>query len=247
LRSGLDATANRLAVLAGQNPGELHELLAAPRPIPVTPPAVAVGMPAEALRRRPDIRRAERELAAQTARVGVAVSDLYPRFRLVGSIGLESLETSDFFSSSSQLWSFGPGVTWNIFNAGAVRNNITVQSELQEQYVLAYEAAVLGALEEVENSLTTYAEEHVRREQLSNAVDSAQRAKLLAEDRYKAGLVDFINVLNAQRSLLSFQDQLVQSNSAVTSNLIKIYKALGGGWNAIQSLRSENITRHPHK
>lgn len=236
LRTGLEAAQNRLALLSGQPPGAVHEQLSEHRPIPVTPAAVAVGVPADTLRRRPDIRRAERELAAQTARIGVATADLYPKFRLAGSIGLESLESADFFESASRFWGIGPSFAWNIFDAGAIRHNIEVQSALQEQYLIAYEAAVLRALEEVENTLTAYAEEQLRRERLLDAVDAAKRAEELSQDQYKAGLVDFSNVLDAQRSLLSFEDQLAQSDGTVTSNLISLYKALGGGWQPIESL-----------
>jgi multidrug efflux system outer membrane protein len=232
LRSRLEAAKNRLAVLIGKVPGGLHELLAENRPIPVVPPTVAVGVPAETLRRRPDIRRAERNLAAQTARIGVATADLYPKFRLAGSIGLESLKSSELFKSASETWGIVPGVSWNIFDAGAIRQNIEVQSAIQEQFLLAYEAAILGALEEVENGLTAYAEEQLRRQRLLAAVDAARQAEKLASQEYFAGLVDFTNVLDAQRSLLSFEEQLAISDGAVTSDLVRLYKALGGGWNS---------------
>ncbi|MCK9293594.1 MAG: efflux transporter outer membrane subunit [Desulfobulbaceae bacterium] len=232
LRSGLEEAKNRLAVLTGQAPGGVHELLAQTQPIPVIPPTVAVGVPAETLRQRPDIRRAERTLAAQTARIGVATADLYPKFRLTGSIGLESLKSAELFKSASEAWNIGPSVSWNIFDAGAIRQNIEVQSAIGEQYLLAYEAAVLGALEEVENALTAYAEEQLRRERLVAAVDAARQAENLAAIKYDAGLVDFTTVLDAQRSLLSFEDQLAQSDGTVTSNLIRLYKALGGGWSS---------------
>jgi len=232
LRSSLEEAKNRLAVLTGQIPGGVHELLAETKPIPVIPPTVAVGVPAETLRQRPDIRMAERNLAAQTARIGVSTADLYPKFRLAGSIGLESLKSADLFKSASEAWSIGPSVSWNIFDAGAIRQNIEVQFAIQEQYLLAYEAAVLGALEEVENALTAYAEEQLRRERLLDAVDAARQAEALAANQYNAGLVDFTTVLDAQRSLLSFQDQLAESDGTVTSNLIRLYKALGGGWSS---------------
>jgi len=230
LRTGLEQAKNRLAVLTGQPPGAVHAVLARERPVPVTPPTVAVGVPAETVRRRPDIRRAERELAAQTARIGVAVADLYPKFRLTGSIGLESIRSDDLFQAASRVWRIGPSISWNIFDAGAIRRNIEVQSVRQEQYLIAYELTVLSALEEVENTLTAYVEEHLRRERLSDAVNAARRAVELSQDRYKAGLVGFSNVLDAQRSLLSFQDQLAQSDGTATSNLVRLYKALGGGW-----------------
>lgn len=230
LRSGLEAAKNRLAVLTGQIPGSLHELLQDRQPIPVPPIEVAVGVPAETLRRRTDVRSAERQLAAQSARIGVATADLYPKFRLMGSIGLEALHTDDFFDKSSRFWSLGPSVSWRIFDAGAIRRNIDIQSALQEQYLAIYEKTILSALEEVENALTAYAEEQVRRDHLKDAVTAAQRAADLAHDRYTAGVVDFSNVLDAQRSLLSFQDALAQSEGLVTTNLIVLYKALGGGW-----------------
>ena len=230
LQIGLEATKNRLAVLLGEKPGAIHQELADKRPIPELPVTVAVGVPAETLRHRPDIRRAERNLAAQTARIGVATADLYPKFRLLGSIGLESISTGDLLTSASRTWSFGSGVSWNIFDAGAIRQNIKVQSALQEQALIQYEAAVLSALEEVENVLTAYAKEQLRRESLIAAAAAAQTAYNLARDQYNAGLVDFSDVLSAQISLQYLQDELAQSDGAVISNLVRLYKALGGGW-----------------
>jgi multidrug efflux system outer membrane protein len=230
LQTGLEAAKNRLAVLLGEKPGAVHGELAERKPIPIPPVTVAVGVPAEAMRRRPDIRRAERNLAAQTARIGVATADLYPKFRLMGTIGLESVSTGNFLSADSRTWSTSPGVSWNIFHGGAIRQNIKVQSARQEQSLIQYESAVLNAQEEVENVLVAYAKEQRRMKSLAAATSAAQSAVQLAQDQYKVGLVDFSNVLDAQRSLLSFQDQLAQSNGAVTSNLIRLYKALGGGW-----------------
>ncbi|MFH1216882.1 MAG: efflux transporter outer membrane subunit [Pseudomonadota bacterium] len=232
LRSSLEAAKNRLAVLVGQTPGGVHGLLSETRPIPVIPPTVAVGVPAETLRQRPDIRRAERNLAAQTARIGVATADLYPKFRLAGSIGLESLKSADLFQSVSQTWNIGPSLSWNIFDAGAIRQNIEVQSAIGEQSLLAYESAILGALEEVENGLIAYAEEQLRRERLIAAADAARQAEELALNQYNAGIVAFTTVLDTQRSRLSFEDQLAQSDGTVTTNLIRLYKALGGGWSS---------------
>jgi len=233
LRSGLEEAKNRMAILTGKTPGSVNKQLEEPLPIPVIPPTVAVGVPAEALRQRPDIRLAERNLAAQTARIGVATADLYPKFRLSGSIGLESLATSDLFNSGSDFWNFGSGVSWNIFDAGAIRNNIKVQTAIQEQFMLAYESSVLAALEEVENALVQFAEEQLRYKRLAAAVKAARIAEELAGQEYTAGLTDFTTVLDAQRSLLSFDDQLARSEGTVTSNLIQLYKALGGGWNSL--------------
>lgn len=233
LRTGLEEAMNRIAVLLGEQPGKLHEKLEKGEPIPVTPLNVAVGVPADLLRRRPDVRRAERQLAAQTARVGVATADLYPKFTLSGSIGLEALSLSNLSSSGTWTLTGGPKITWAIFKAGAIRQNIEVQSALQEQYLIAYEAAVLSALEEVENALVAYAEEQQRRQSLKEATEAAQKAVELAQHKFQAGLTDFSNVLEAQRSLLSFQDQFVQSEGTVTSNLVRLYKALGGGWTSM--------------
>ncbi|MCD4763927.1 MAG: efflux transporter outer membrane subunit, partial [Desulfobacterales bacterium] len=245
LQTGLAAAKNRLAVLLGKKPGEVHQELAEKKPIPMLPVTVAVGIPAETLRHRPDIRRAERNLAAQTARIGVATADLYPKFRLMGTIGLESISTGDFLESASRTWSIGPGISWNIFHGGAIRQNIKVRSALQEQALIQYESAVLKALEEVENVLVAYAKEQRRRESLAKATNAANRAVLLARDQYQAGLVDFNNVLIAQRSLLSFQNELAQSEGAVVSNLVRLYKALGGGWKYMEPAadRSDNLTK----
>jgi NodT family efflux transporter outer membrane factor (OMF) lipoprotein len=230
LEIGLEAAKNRVAVLLGENPGALHRELETIKPIPVPPMTVAVGVPAETLRNRPDIRRAERNLAAQTAQIGVATADLYPKLQLFGTIGLESVSSKDFLEWSSRTWSFIPNISWNIFDAGAIRQNIKVQTARQEQALILYESAVLNAQEEVENILVAFAKEQRRRESLFKATEAARQADLLARDRYQAGLVDFSNVLITQLALLSFQDELVQSDGAVTTNMVRLYKALGGGW-----------------
>lgn len=240
LRSGLEAAKNRLAVLLGEQPGAVHAQLAERRPIPLTPLEVAVGVPADALRRRPDVRRAERSLAAQTARIGVATAELYPKFRLAGGIGLESVAGGEWLEYGSRTWRLGPGVSWNVFDAGAIRRNIEVQSALQEQALFRYEAVLLSALEEVENALVAYAEEQFRREALKRATEAADKAVQLAQDQYKAGLVDFSDVLVAQRSLLNLEDELAISEGTVTGNLVRLYKALGGGW---QPMAAEDVAQ----
>jgi len=232
LRTGLREAMNRLAVLLGEEPGNLHAELEKPQAIPVPPAEVAVGVPADMIRRRPDVRRAERELAAQTARVGVATANLYPQLTLNGSIGLETLSLREPSSAWTRTISGGPRISWAIFDP-AVRPSIEVQSALQEQALIQYKAAVLDSLEEVENALVAYAQEQRRRDNLRQATEAAQAAAELAQYKYQAGLTDFSNVLEAQRSLLSFQDQLHQSDGTVTSNLIRLYKALGGGWTSL--------------
>jgi NodT family efflux transporter outer membrane factor (OMF) lipoprotein len=200
----------------------------------MTPIETAVGVPADVLRRRPDVRRAERQLAAETARIGVATAELYPKLSLSGSIGLESTSLASLFTGGSQVFGIGPSFRWNLFNAGQVRQEIAVQTAIQEEALLSYETGVLEALEEVENAITAYTNEQVRRQSLLNAAAAADRSVKLAEDRYRSGLTDFLLVLDAQRSLLTLQDQLTESEGEITSNLIRLYKALGGGWTALE-------------
>lgn len=233
LQTGLAQARNRLAVLLGQAPGALAGELTEARAIPSARPELAVGVPAEVLRRRPDVRRAERRLAAQTAQVGVATAARYPTFTLLGSIGLEALAPGSLLLSEATSSLIGGRVNWTLFDAGRIRQNIDVQTALQEQALIGYEAAVLGALQEVEDVLVAYAEEQARRESLQQATQAAKAAADLASQQYAAGLIDFQAVLDAQRSLLSLQDQLATSEGEVTSNLIRLYKALGGGWTSL--------------
>lgn len=230
LQTGLEIAKNRLAILLGEPPGAVHQDLATLKAIPQIPVSVVIGIPAETLRQRPDIRRAEREVAVQTALIGVAVSDLYPKFRLSGTLGLESLFSSDLFESASRTWGIGPAVTWNVFDAGKVRQNIEIQTARQEQAFIAYQSSVLNAQEEIENALVAFAKEQLRQQSLSKAAWAAKQADLISRDKYQAGLVDFNDVLDAQRSLFVFEDELAQSNALVAANLIQLYKALGGGW-----------------
>lgn len=230
LEAALEASKNRLAVLTGRPPGAVHALLARPQKIPEAPQLTAYGIPANFLRRRPDIRKAERELAAQTERIGAATADLYPRFALSGAIGFESADSGDLFTASSRFWRIGPGVSWKVFDAGAIRRNIDIQTAIQEQYLIAYEQTVLAALEEVKNAMTSYAQDQLKQESLVRALDAAQRAEELAREYYLSGMADFSEVLEAQRSALSFETQLAETKGAVAANLIRLYKALGGGW-----------------
>jgi NodT family efflux transporter outer membrane factor (OMF) lipoprotein len=233
LEASLEKAKNRLAVLLGEKPGAIHQELAEAKPIPVLPVTVAVGIPAETLRHRPDIRRAERNLAAQTARIGVATADLYPRFALFGTVGLESISSGDLWEWASRTWNIGPSVSWKIFHAGAIHQNIKAQTARQRQALIQYESTVLNAQEEVEDALVAYAKEQRRGKSLKAAVTAARRAYELSWDRYQAGLVGFTNVLDATRSLQSFQDELASSEGTATLNLISLYKALGGGWNSL--------------
>jgi NodT family efflux transporter outer membrane factor (OMF) lipoprotein len=230
LRAGQTAAFNRLAVLLGETPGSLHDELAARSDIPVPPESVTVGLPAELLRQRPDVRRAERSLAAQTARIGVQTAELYPRFSLTGFLALESTEGGDLFSTSSGTWGFGLPIRWNIFQGGRIRAAIKAEEARTEQALLFYENAILRALEEVENAMVAYHQEGLRRDKLAEAVEASQQSVELVRTQYMAGLTNFQNVLDTQRSLFNQQDQLASSEGILVQNLVALYKSLGGGW-----------------
>jgi NodT family efflux transporter outer membrane factor (OMF) lipoprotein len=233
LETRFKEAAHRLGVLLGQPPGALLAELSREAPIPDAPPAVPVGLPSELLRRRPDIQQAERELAGANARIGMAVADLYPRFSLTGDAGLQSVSAGDWFSAGSRFWSVGPTVQWKIFDAGRIRANIKVQNAREEQALAHYEQTVLASFEDVENALTAYAREQTRRQSLADAAQANQQALEMANQLYRNGVVDFLRVLESQRSLFDSQDALVQSESTVVLNLIKLYNALGGGWETL--------------
>jgi outer membrane protein TolC len=169
-------------------------------------------------------------LAAATAQIGVATADLFPKFSLTGDIGLESVSTSDFFTSGSRFFSAGPTVQWRIFDAGRIRSNIRVQNARQEQALATYEKTVLTSFEDVENTLVAYAKDQDRNVSLNEAVKTSQNSLGISRRLYVDGLTSFINVLDAERSLYQSQDDLAQSDQAVTEDLIALYKALGGGW-----------------
>lgn len=220
----------RMGLLLGQPPGALLDELSNAAPIPAAPPAVPVGLPSNLLLRRPDVQQAERQLAAATARVGAAASDLYPKFSLTGDVGLQSVSTADWFSAGSRYWTAGPTVQWRIFDAGRIRANIRVQNARVDQALAAYEQSMLGAFTDVETALTAYAKEQTRRQSLARAAQANENAVSLAGDLYRHGLADFLRVLESQRSLYQSQDALIESDRAVSSDLIALYKALGGGW-----------------
>jgi len=229
LQTNLVQAMNRLSVLTGDPPGSLEASLAQRKPIPVAPLEIAAGVPADVLRRRPDIRTAERRLAAQTAEVGVATAALYPSLSLSGSITLQALTASDV-PNGFRTDRLGLSLNLPIFRGGALRQNLHAQNALVDQALAAYEATVLAAYEEVENALTASTNEHLRRDALQLGVESARRASDLALTQYNSGLVDFQTVLNADRQLITLEDSLAVSDGEVTANLVRLYKALGGGW-----------------
>jgi multidrug efflux system outer membrane protein len=230
LESALKQAAYSLDLLLGLSPGALWNDLANETTIPSLPPEVLVGLPSDLLRRRPDIRFAERQLAASTAQIGAAMADLFPKFSLTGAAGLQSISASDWFTGRSRYWSIGPTISWPIFDAGRIRANIEVRNAQQEQSLTQYEKTVLAAFGDVEKSLVNYSREQARQQALTNAVASNRRAVEMANELYVRGLNDFLNVLDTQRSLYATENDLAQSEAAMASNLVALYKALGGGW-----------------
>jgi len=230
LENSLKQSAYSLDVLLGLEPGALWGELSSDAPIPKLPPEVLVGLPSELLRRRPDIRRAERQLAAATAEVGAATADLFPKFSLTGIFNLQSVSASDWFTGRSRFWSVGPTIRWPVFDAGRIRANIEVRNAQQEQALRQYEKAILTGLEDVEKSLVSYVKEQARNRSLVDAVAANRRAVQLVNELYTRGLVDFLNVLITQRALYNTESDLAQSNALMASNLVALYKALGGGW-----------------
>jgi outer membrane protein, multidrug efflux system len=239
LQGQLGQSIHAVAILLGRPPAELDAELGATAAIPEAPVDAAIGVPADALRRRPDVRSAERLLAAQFAQVNAARADLYPSFRLAGSIGLESFSFVKWLVPGAAVASGGPSVSTRLFNRRQLRENVVIQSERQQQAALTYESRVLAALQEVEDTLVALAQEQVRRGHLTSAADAAEQASDLSLQLYTAGLRDFRDVLDSQRALLSLQDSLATSSGQLSTYLIRLYKALGGGWSATTLLPEE--------
>jgi NodT family efflux transporter outer membrane factor (OMF) lipoprotein len=234
-------TIYNISLLLGQQPQALVSQLAPSAQIPSVPAEVPVGLPSQLLRRRPDIRRAEASLHAATAQVGVAIADLFPRFSLTGSISSSGGQFQNVWNWNNAFWSIGPSVSWPIFSAGSIRANIRVQNEVQAQAATTYEQTVLTALNEVESALVAYAREQQHRTALEQAVTANRRAVQLSQQLYQQGQTDFLNVLTAQRSLLGAEDALVQSNRTVATDLVALYKALGGGWQSTEQATTQPI------
>lgn len=220
----------RLCFLLGRTPGDLDELLGNQVGIPTPPADVAIGVPAELMRRRPDVRRAEREAAAQSARIGVAESALYPHFTLNGSIGYAAENASDLFSGGAVAGSFGPAFRWDILNYGRIINAVRVQDARFEQLVVSYQNTVLRAASEVEIAATAYVMSQREQKSLAESVAASSRAVELALTQFRGGEVDFTRVLDTQEFLTVQQDRLATSQRDVAGNLITLYRALGGGW-----------------
>ena len=243
IQTSLAEAEHALDILLGRTPGTLHPRLAVAAVLPDVPRQVAVGIPADTLRQRPDVRAAERTLAAETARVGVAEAARYPNFSLSGSIGLEALTFGALGNSGATASSLSGNVTAPIFDAGRLRALVEIQDAVREQALVNYEQTVLVALQEAENALVDLARNRERSEALGNAVASARTAAELASARYGAGLIDFQSVLTSQRSVLTLKETLARNRANGVLALIRLYKALGGGWSPqAESLASSKDT-----
>ncbi len=234
LKEFLKLSMHRVEVLVGDHPGSLYERFHEIRTIPKPPGQIGVGIPADIIRQRPDIRRAERQLAAQTAQVGVATALLYPQFELTGDFLFISASGSfsNTFSRDNTAWSVGPSFRQNIFDGDRIRSNIKLQEFLTEEAYYNYEQTLLLALEEVENAMVAYVEETNRKTELADSVTAAEQSVELVMTLYRTGLTDFQNVLDMERSLFEQQDQFAVSEGTVVINLVSLYRALGGGWSA---------------
>lgn len=230
LQASAQETIYAISVLLALPPTALNPELSPIGRIPDPPGEVPVGLPSDLLRRRPDIREAERQLAAANAGIGIAVADLFPKFSLTGDVGLQGRRIDLAANWDSSFWTFGPGVTWSVLDSGQILSNIQYQGALTEQAVTAYRKTVLNALLDVQSVLVSYAAEQHRRIALAEAVHENQEAVRLSARRYEQGLTDFLSVLDAERSLFAAQDALVVSNEAVGNDAVALYRALGGGW-----------------
>lgn len=221
---------NALSLLLGEPPQALRAELEAASPVPPIPPRVPVGVPSELARRRPDIREAEARLHAATANVGVAVADFYPRVTLTGALNFQTLSFRDLAFWSAAAYNFGPSISLPIFQGGRLQGALQLSKAQQQEAAISYQQTVLGAWHDVDNALTAYAAEQRRHDQLQQSVQAANRALVLATEQYATGLQTFLNVLDAQRTVLSAQQQLAVSTTTESGNLVQLYTALGGGW-----------------
>lgn len=220
----------RLAVLLGRNPTALLEELSPVRDLPVPPTDIAVGVPADALRRRPDVRSAERSLAAEVARIGVELGDLYPRFSLNGSLDFNATDAGDWFDSDSLGWGFGPSFSWNLFDGGRERGQVRAQEAVADLALLTYRSTVLNALEDVESAMYRHARQLERTDALRRATEAARQSAELSRQLYLEGRSDFQNVLDSERELFSAEDGLIVSRAEVATSFITLQRSLGGGW-----------------
>jgi NodT family efflux transporter outer membrane factor (OMF) lipoprotein len=232
LEVALAAAENRIALLLGRNPGELHQMLGESKPLPSIPPSVGAGIPADVLRQRPDLIAAERTLAAETARVGQKLAQRFPSLNLSGSFGWQAYSFAALGGAGTVVHALGGTLAATLFDGGKLKSQVEVQSAVQEQALVSYQSSVLSALEEVENALASYAAARERLDARRAAAESARNAAELSRKLYQSGLADFQQVLETQRSQLTAEDNLAIADATLRTSLITLYKALGGGWEA---------------
>jgi outer membrane protein, multidrug efflux system len=234
LESSVTGSILRLGVLVGESPEALLTQLSAAKALPRLPIAHSIGTPEALLRRRPDIVGAERELAAATARIGIAVADLFPRVSFVGSWGFDALDSSALGDRGTETFAFGPSITWAAFDLGRVRQRINQREAAADAALARYEQTVLRALEETDASMTAYAKALAKQEHLQTSASASLEAAMLARTRFESGVADFLTVLDAERSALAAEDQLAQSETQTATALLATYKALGGGFRPLE-------------
>jgi NodT family efflux transporter outer membrane factor (OMF) lipoprotein len=232
LETGIAQAQNRLAILTGRPPGALQAVLGTPAAIPAVPARVVIGIPADTLRQRPDVRAAERRLTAESARLGQANASRYPTIRLTGSLGAQPYSSAGVSIADSVTGSLLAGLTAPIFNRARIRQQIDIQGAVEDRALLNYEQAILTALEDVENALVSLANVQRRATALTASVTASRNAADLARNRYAAGLTSYQTVLDTERTVLSAEDSLKTTEAERTSSVIRLYKALGGGWSA---------------
>ncbi|MDI2090790.1 efflux transporter outer membrane subunit [Commensalibacter oyaizuii] len=232
---------NALGLLLGEPPRALSNELIASQPIPPVPPQVPIGFPSELAQRRPDIREAEEKLHSATAEVGIAVADFYPKVTVDARMGFQSLSFRDLGFWSARAWSVGPTISLPIFEGGKLKGQLTLKKAQQKEAALFYRKTVLQAWQEVDNALNAYQAEQLKQVRLQDTVKANQRSVFLAQEQYRRGTQNFINVLDAERRLLASQKDLINSNAQISLNLVQLYKALGGGWESVYPAQSKSF------
>jgi outer membrane protein, multidrug efflux system len=233
IEAAIKQSIHRLGILLGQEPNALKTVLAVIRPLPQPNRVMATGLPSDLLVRRPDLGQVERQLAAASADIGVATAELYPKFDLTAGLGLQGTDVSKFLNiSRGRYWSVVPGVIWNLFDGGKARATVKSKRAVYEENLARYRSSFIKALEDVENALAAYYAEQTKHRILVESVRANQEAVTLAKERYRRGLTTFLDVLTAENSLYTVQSNLSQSEANLLTNLISLYKALGGGWDA---------------
>ena len=221
---------NAISFLLGEAPGAMAAELQTPHPVPPVPPTVPIGLPSELVSRRPDIRQADAQLHAATADIGVAKANFYPSVTLSGSVAVQALQFGNLFNANAVTYGFGPGITIPIFEGGRLTRTLELREGAAKEAAINYQKTVLQAFHDVDNALIAYRADQLRRERIAAQATQSRRALQIATERYRNGLSDFLEVLTAQRTLLGAEQDLANATTTVSTDLVMLYKALGGGW-----------------